>query len=218
MPLGLDFGWIKELSRHRGWLRERIGVTGSTCLIGAIGRLAPVKNHALMLKAFQRAQRKADFDAVLVIFGDGELRSELEKECGALGIADRVVFRGWELDTARIFSDLDITCLSSVNEGLPLTLLESVAAGVPIVSTCVGGIADLLTQGIHGEMVRSGDAEALAAALWRAAQKRSRIDDTSSREIRTRYSVDSLIKYVTDIYEESLLSTGAIQRAVSAPV
>ncbi len=113
---------------------------------------------------------------------------------------------------------LDITCLSSVNEGLPLTLLESVAAGVPIVSTCVGGIADLLTQGIHGEMVRSGDAEALAAALWRAAQKRSRIDDTSSREIRTRYSVDSLIKYVTDIYEESLLSTGAIQRAVSAPV
>lgn len=212
MPLGLDFGWIDELTKHRGWLRARLGLSDSTRIIGAIGRLAPIKNHALMLKAFQIARQKGAFNAVLAIFGDGELRSELEERCGELGISDQVAFLGWELDTARIFSDLDVTCLSSLNEGLPLVLLESIAAGIPIVSTSVGGVNDLPALGVHGDLVCSGDAEALAAALWRSAHDHVCPDDSSTKEIRARYSIKSLIDYVTGLYEDSLPSMATVFR------
>src|SRR5262249_37632677 len=115
VPPGLDFDWVRNLERRRGWLRARLGVNESTPIFGMVGRLAKIKNVPLVLQAFARLPQTGGINARLVIIGDGEMRPELESLACRLGIEGRVTFCGWLLDHADIFSDLDVTCLSSFN-------------------------------------------------------------------------------------------------------
>jgi glycosyltransferase involved in cell wall biosynthesis len=205
VPLGFDFAWLRDLARHRGWLRARLQVPDSTIIFGTIGRLAKIKNMELQLRAFARMSRQPAIDARLVVFGDGELRAALQSLALELEISDQVQFCGSILDRAKIFSDLDVTCLSSFNEGSPVCLIESLAAGVPVVATEVGGVPDVVSSGLDGELVPSCDEEAFAAALTRAAKSRHRrISPERSAAIRGQYSIARLIRDIEDLYAELL--------------
>src|SRR5262249_9198821 len=122
VPLGLEFDWLNHMQRERGWLRASIGAGDSTILFGSVGRLAPIKNNELLLRAFARMLRHEPVDARLALVGDGEMREPLQSLSRELRIEDRVSFCGWVIDRAKIFSDLDVTCLSSYNEGTPVCL------------------------------------------------------------------------------------------------
>ena len=204
VPLGFDFSWLNDICRERGWLRARLGVDDSTVLFGAVGRFAPIKNTELLLRSFARMMREHRVDARLILIGDGEMRNRLESLARELSISDQVLFAGWVLDRAKIFCDLDVTCLSSHNEGSPLCLIESIAAGVPVVATNVGGVADVTSSELDGELIEPGNEEAYAAALARAAERRRRVPHQRSAALRDFYSIRRLIGDMESIYSELL--------------
>jgi glycosyltransferase involved in cell wall biosynthesis len=216
VPPGLDFSWIAELERRRGWLRARLGVNDSTLIFGVVGRLAKIKNIVLILHAFARMIRANPIDARLVLIGDGETRPELELLIRRLGLEQKVAFCGWVLEHADIFSDLDVTCLSSFNEGLPVSLVESLAAGVPVIATDVGGVSDVVEAATDGELVKSGDIEGFAEALARLASQRRRLAPERSTAIQEKYSTRRMATSMEAIYEELLQQRGFTLRPASA--
>ena len=204
VPLGFDFEWLQDIPLHRGWLRARLGVDDSTIIFGFVGRLTMIKNIEMLLRAFARMLRNTSVSARLVIIGDGELRAALQSLAHELEIADRVMFCGWILDRAAMYCDFDVTCLSSHNEGSPVCLIESIAAGVPVVTTRVGGVADIVTSELEGELVEPVNEEAYAAALRRAAEQRRCVPPERSAACREYYSVGRLIDDMESIYTELL--------------
>lgn len=201
VPLGFDFDWVGAMPRYRGWLRKRLGIDSSVPLVGVIGRLTPIKNHALALRAFRRFLDESGQDARMVVFGNGELQDGLVGLARTLGIADRVLFHGWELDRARLFCDLDVTCLSSRNEGTPVALIESIAAGVPVVATRVGGVPDVVIDGHDGRLVAPNDEEALALALSQVSEQPAPVPEFRRRAITALYSVRRLVRDMEELYD-----------------
>ena len=132
-------------------------------VIGHVARLAPVKNQALLLEAFALVLKRMP-EATLSIIGDGPERPALVERCRALSIDERVVFHGETSDVAGKLADSHLFCLSSDSEGTPVSVIEALAAGRPVVATNVGGLAALVPNSA-GTVVPAGDAQALANAL-----------------------------------------------------
>jgi glycosyltransferase involved in cell wall biosynthesis len=175
--LGIDLEQCRGSADQRSALRRELGIGDREHVVGIVGRLTAIKNHEMFLRA---AGHFAPGEAKFVIFGDGADRAALERRVRDLGIDDRVIFAGTR-EPAEIYASLDVVALTSLNEGTPLTLIEAMANGRPIVSTAVGGVVDLLGNIVEtiaeegftcdvrerGITVRSGDAVSFACALRR---------------------------------------------------
>lgn len=206
MAYGLDLSVFASAERKRGDFRRAWNVAADAPLVTIVGRLAPVKNHALFLQA---ARRVADVlpGARFAIVGDGELRAELEAQTDALGLREAVFFTGWQKAIAPVVADSDVLVISSVNEGTPFTVIEAMAAGCPVVSTAVGGVPDFLNHGELGALVPSGDAEALAAAIVRTLRQPP--DTEALRQIIVaRYGIDRLVRDLDALYRGLLAKKG----------
>lgn len=163
-PYGVDQSAIGARG-HRDAVRRRFGLT-SPFVVGAVGRMAPIKNQALLVEAFAEMRRSPSSpDAQLLLVGNGECRQALERQVADLKIAHAVRFRTWEPDLASVYEAMDLLAISSLNEGMPVAALEAMAAGVGVVSTAVGGVVDLIRDRETGWLVPSNDARALASAL-----------------------------------------------------
>lgn len=128
----------------------------------AVGRLDRVKGHDVLLDAL------VDVDGVLLtVVGEGACRPELEKQVADLGLADRVLLPGWSEDVAGELARADVLVLPSRTEGWPLTVVEAMLAGLPVVATPVGSVAEAVQDGVTGLLVPKDDAPALAGALRR---------------------------------------------------
>jgi glycosyltransferase involved in cell wall biosynthesis len=141
-----------------------------------------------------------------LIAGDGELRGALEEAARDFGIADRVRFLGWRRDLATIYGASDVFLLTSRNEGTPVALIESLAAGVPGVSTDVGGVRDVL-QDDTGIAVPFGDAAALANAVTQLladANHRRAMGERGRTSVVARYGIDRLVDDIEDLYRDLL--------------
>jgi glycosyltransferase involved in cell wall biosynthesis len=143
--------------------RRRLGLDPSWSIVGNIGRLQPVKGQRYLIEALEKLPQTAH----VVFVGDGPLRATLEGLARDHGVAGRVHFLGHRDDVADIYPAFDVFCLSSLSEGLPRTLLEAQASGVPVVATQVGGIAEAVCPAT-GILVPPADPAALAAALSHA--------------------------------------------------
>jgi glycosyltransferase involved in cell wall biosynthesis len=133
-------------------------------VVGIIGRLVPEKGHDDLLRAFSRIRARRG-GVELEIVGEGPLRDRLERQAEELGLAAHVRFTGFVDDIAGVLRRIDVLAMPSRFEGLPLALLEGMAAALPIVAARVGGIPDAVTDGEHGLLVPAGDVPALAAAI-----------------------------------------------------
>lgn len=159
----------------------------------AVGSLKPVKDYGTLLKAFARLCENVD--AKLLILGEGECRDELTSTTAALGIASQVFMPGTVSDPAPYFRRADLHVLSSRVEGLPMVILEALAAGTPVVSTdCESGPRELLADGHYGALVPVGDERALALAMAEtlatphdAAELTSRARDFTTEKVLMRY-------------------------------
>src|SRR5207247_829574 len=190
IPLGLDLEPYLHAETRRGEFRGEMGLSSGTRLVGIVGRIFPVKNHALFLESAARtaAQEPA---ASFVVVGDGALRPTLEKQARELGITDRVLFTGWRQDLPRICADLDVLVVSSDNEGTPVSAIEAMAAGCPVVATRVGGLPDLITDGETGCLVSPRDPDGLATAvlaLLQDPQVASRMGQAGRAVVRERFT------------------------------
>jgi glycosyltransferase involved in cell wall biosynthesis len=183
IPLGLDLNSFAKPEKRRQAFRDELGVRNSEILIGIVGRLTEIKNHKLFLQAisqFKSAHRSEDAPVKFVVIGDGNLRGALEKSTVTLGLNDDVIFAGSRRDPENFYAGLDAVALTSKNEGTPLTLIEAMANGLPVISTAVGGVVDLLGESDgeagpasqyqvcrRGIIVRPHDAVAFAAGFER---------------------------------------------------
>lgn len=180
-------------------VRCTLGINGATPVIGTVGRLAPVKDHETLLEAFRLAAPQLP-GAVLLIVGDGPVRAGLEARAQALGVADRVKFLGRRTDVAELLEIFDVFVLSSASEGMPLTILEAMAAGKPVVSTRVGGIPEIIEDGRTGLLVPARSPGALADALTRLAQDRM-LQHTLGRAARDRVRAQHTLDHMVQAYE-----------------
>jgi glycosyltransferase involved in cell wall biosynthesis len=166
IPLGLDLDKLLAVGGRSGQLRASAGVGADVPLIGVLGRLVAIKDHATLFHAVAAIPR-----AHLAVLGDGELRSSLVALARQLGIAERVHFTGWWADVPAALSDLDVVVLSSRNEGTPVALIEALAAGRPVVATGVGGVRSVVQDGETGWLCPPGDPTRLAQLVERVLDR-----------------------------------------------
>jgi sugar transferase (PEP-CTERM/EpsH1 system associated) len=143
--------------------------TPDTFIIGTVGRMWPVKDHCNLIKAFAHLLSLCGEEASrlrLVIVGDGPQRRELELLACELGINEKLWISGWRKDVGQLLRGMDLFALPSQAEGTPLTIIEAMAAGLPVVATNVGGVANLVIEGKTGSLVPPQNHQDLALALY----------------------------------------------------
>ena len=206
VPLGFDLSALSAIDdKARADARVSLGIDRSSHVVSTVGRLTAIKQHQLFLEA-AKLIANPDATAIVLLAGDGELRSALEETARDFGIADRVRFLGWRRDLATIYGASDVFLLTSRNEGTPVALIESLAAGVPGVSTDVGGVRDVL-QNDTGVVVPFGDAAAMASAVTQFlgdANRRRAMGDRGRISVVARYGIDRLVDDIDALYRELL--------------
>lgn len=160
---GVDVGTFSPGNGDKRLLAT-LGMSQDDQVVGIVARLSPEKNHSCLLRAFAKVKNDLEGGRLLVV-GDGVLRGQLESEAKSLGIGDRVVFAGSRHDVPGLLRECDIFALSSKTEGLPLTVLEAMACGLPVVATDVGGISEAVLDGETGFLVSSDDCIAMGSSL-----------------------------------------------------
>jgi glycosyltransferase involved in cell wall biosynthesis len=205
VPLGFDLAGLAAIDDDaRAKARAALQIPAGAAVVTTVGRLTAIKQQWLFLEAAQRIAG-AHAAVVFLIVGDGELRGELEASVSTLGLTDRVHFLGWRRDLETIYGATDVFLLTSRNEGTPVALIESMAAGCAGVSTNVGGVSDVIQGDAVGLLAPDGDAPALAGqvtALLGDADRRRRMGAAGRALVVSRYSLDRLVADVEATYRE----------------
>lgn len=182
---------------------------GPGCLvIGSVGRIEPVKNHALLLTAFAalRARRPDLAHRLrLAIIGDGPLLPALRAQVDAAGLNDAVWLPGKRDDVAAILRGLTVFALPSIAEGTPGAALEAMASGVPVIGSDVGGVPEVVADGATGALVPPGDSEALCAALERYATRPALVHEhglAARLRVTQHYGMQAMVAAYQALYDE----------------
>ncbi len=192
-------------SGERNGLREEFGIGEEQYLLVRIGRLDHLKGNDILLKAF--ADGFAGRDAMLLFVGEGERAHDLQRQAERLGVRKQVLFAGYRKDVARFLEASDLFVISSRSEGLPIVLLEAMAAGKPIVTTDVGAIGSVITNGYNGLLVPPQDATALARALRRVADDpllAVRLAEGAEKSYRHNHTLEAMGRRYLEIYQECM--------------
>ena len=187
----------------REQLRAREGFTDDDVLFVCVARFARQKNHALLIRSFAQGPA-SDPHARLILAGDGVLRDEVETQVASLGLTGRVRFLGVRTDIPEVLAASDIFVLSSDYEGNPLSILEAMAAGLPIVSTAVGSVPNLLANGMSGVLVQPGDVGEMSKAmesLLADRQLRQAMGRAGARRARENFDVANMVRDYEELYE-----------------
>lgn len=206
---GVDAMSAPRGRRARERAREAMRIADDRPVIGNVANLSPKKDQSTLLRAFASVRRELP-TATLVIVGDGPLRGQLEAEIRELGVGEHVRLLGSRDDVFALLPGFDVFTLSSLHEGLPISLLEAMAAEVACVVTAVGGIPEAARDGIDAVLVpaRSADrlADALVAVLVSDAE-RGRLGSAGRDRVQAAFSIDGAIDRTTELYGSLL--TGA---------
>jgi glycosyltransferase involved in cell wall biosynthesis len=205
--LGLDLD--RRLSADasaRAAVRAELGIPDDGFLIGWLGRMTEIKRVDDLLAACSQLRAKG-VDAYLALVGDGPLRDELKGKAEALGIADRTRFVGFRESVGELYAAFDVVALTSANEGTPVTVIEALACGLPVVATDVGGVSDVVQDGRSGFLVPAHDVTAVAERLEQLAgdpKLRSVMGEAGRAFVVPRYSVPRLVEDIDRLYRALL--------------
>jgi glycosyltransferase involved in cell wall biosynthesis len=219
IPNGVDIARFHKPSAPSG-LRRELGLPATAPVVGVLARLAPCKGLVFFLDAARIVADRFP-DVRFLVVGDqgaladdgvrvgGSYRSGLELRAERLGLKDRVVFAGFRLDVPEILAELAISVLPSITgEGLPNSVLESMAAGLPVVATNSGGTLEAVEDGQTGFLVAPSDAAALAQAIVPLLQDPSlgvRMGAAGRRRIADHFSLDRMTQEMQALYARLLL-------------
>jgi glycosyltransferase involved in cell wall biosynthesis len=174
----------------RHGLRHHLGFSDSTIVLGYAGRLAPEKRIDVLIDAFAGLDRARDIRLVLI--GDGWKKAELQQQCRALGLAERVIFRGWRVNTADNLAALDLFILPSLVEGFALSLLEAMAAGLPCLAHDMDSAREAIIDGKSGLLGDFTTADGMRLAIRRALaltpQERQAMGEAATARAAARFS------------------------------
>jgi glycosyltransferase involved in cell wall biosynthesis len=208
--LGIELGERVGLDdQARRETRRLMGLGPDAFVVGWVGRMTAVKRTDDVVRAL-RELVDLGVDAYVCLVGDGPDREDLEAFAHELGVIKRCLFVGYQDDVARFYNAIDVLLLPSVNEGTPVSVIEALAAERPAVATNVGGIPDVVRDGVDGYLVGVGQPAALAARLAELAgdpERRARMGAEGRARVMERYSVDRLVDDIDRLYRSLLEAT-----------
>lgn len=199
---GVDVEAIASRRAERDAARAELGVDADDLLVATVANLRANKDYPTMLRA-ARQLADAGEPVRFVSVGQGPLAGQLEGERTRLGLGERFRFLGYRQDPVRVLVAADVFCLSSRFEGLPISLLEAMAAGLPVAATRVGGIPTVVTDRREGRLVAAGDPAALAAAVaeLRDPGLRARCAAAAAERVRA-FGIDRAVHRQQELYEQ----------------
>lgn len=196
---GIDVGPLPSPAA-RSDARRRLGVSDEVFVIGTIARLDPVKDLGTLIEA--AALLALNVDAMVVVVGDGAERGTLEALAGRLDIAPRIRFLGHRDDAREWLAGCDVYVNCSISEGVSLTILEAMAAGLPVIATRVGGTPEVVDESC-GRLVPARDAKALASALSDLAREDARrhtLGTAARGRVEARFTLERMVGAYRDVY------------------
>jgi glycosyltransferase involved in cell wall biosynthesis len=214
VPLGLELGPLLALPERPGRLST---AESNDVVVGYVGRLVPIKDLETLIRGVALARARLP-QIRLVIAGDGEERASLESRVTELGLQGCVDFRGWRSDLTALYEGMDVFVLTSLNEGTPVSLIEAMAAGVPAIASAVGGVPDVLENGVTGVLIPTHQPEAVATAIMDTVTNRARAHRMAARakqSVRDRFDSARLVQATETMYKQTLLE--ARGRMVTLP-
>lgn len=198
-----------QTTTSRDDMRASCGIPANVPLAGIIARLTEQKAHRILFEAIARTPALSDLHVMVV--GDGELRDSLRRRAEALGLQSRVRFVGARRDLGNVLAAIDVFVMPSLWEGLPLSLVLAMGAGLPVVTTAVAGIPEVVRHGENGLLVNPGDIDGLGAALARVfgdEAERARLGQAAKAFVRPRFGVDGYVNQVVSLYDRLLAAKG----------
>lgn len=208
--LGVDISERMTGAKDGAALRASLGISPDRFCVGWVGRMAAIKQPDDVLRTI-RELRDRGVDAALILVGDGPERAGMEERANALDLVERVHFVGFQNDVGPWFHAFDVLLLTSRNEGTPVSAIEALASGRPVVATDVGGTRDVVEEGLSGFLVPFGDVAAGAERLQRLAldrKLRDRLGAAGQARTLERYQVPRLVGDVDRLYRSLLQAKG----------
>ncbi|MCK8816319.1 glycosyltransferase family 4 protein [Natroniella sulfidigena] len=205
---GIDIKMFKKADSYRAEIRNELDISEDELVIGNVARLTEVKGHQYLLKALAILLDKLEAELVskvcLLIVGDGSKREELEELVRELGVEENVIFTGASEDVSKVLSAMDLFVLSSISEGLGLSVLEAMAAHKPVVMTKSGGLAEEITDGKEALLAEIKDETDLAEKIYQLYQQkklRKKIADEGNRFVTREFSINRMVNQTCDLYQ-----------------
>ncbi|MFK7822092.1 MAG: glycosyltransferase [Planctomycetaceae bacterium] len=198
--------FTKVASEIRDEVRNELGLNADDWIVTLVARLDAIKDHPTAIRTVQLVRESVP-NAKLLIVGDGPERDRIERIIRESNLQDCVRMLGTRRDVPRLLRTSDTFLMSSIGEGIPLTIIEAMAAGVPVVSTNVGGIPEMVSTGESGFLHESGDAEGLAGsirALAGDAQLRNRVTEAARTRAFDVFSRKQMLASYGQLYQEML--------------
>lgn len=202
---GVPLEIFRESSSSTNDWKSTLNIPGTHKVVVIIGRLHPIKGHCYFLEAAQKVL--SDFkEATFLVVGDGELMSTLQEQSKNLGIADKVIFMGHCDDIPSLLHEIDIKVISSLSEGVPMTLFEAMAAGCSVVASDVGGLGEVIKDGETGFLVPSKNPKALAEKILLLLNDDALLKTMGERakELSQQYDISNTVRQFEKLYEEIL--------------
>jgi glycosyltransferase involved in cell wall biosynthesis len=191
-------------------IRRELGIDPDALVLAIVGLLRPQKAHEVLLRAM--AQLLGEWPGLqLLIVGNGPERGNVERVIDELGLGEHARILGLRADVPEILAEVDVGVCCSDFEGSPLAVLEYMDTALPIASTAVGGIPDLIESGVHGLLVPARDHDALAAAIAQLLRDPERAREMGARareRRRTEFELTAVIGQIEDLYRELLTARG----------
>lgn len=206
---GIEFSPLTVSTPREEYLKKLgISCTENTVVCGIAARFHPVKDIATAIRAVAKLKKTCP-ELYLILGGDGEQEEYLRSLAKELSVTDRVIFTGWVEDMDSFLNAVDVSVISSVSEGFPFSILESIRAKCAMVSTRVGAMPEIIDSGEDGLLFDVGDYETLAAhikELYTDSELRLGMAEKLLRKARVKYSFDTMVNTQLAIYEKVLSS------------
>ncbi|MFL5799996.1 MAG: glycosyltransferase [Actinomycetota bacterium] len=205
IPNGVDAGGIRRSALPRAEARTALGLAGDALVVGTVGGITAKKDHVGLVRAARRVVDACP-GARFVFVGLAIDPEPVRAEIGRLGLEDSVTLAGYRPDAVSLMPAFDVYCLPSRFEGMPVSLLEAMAVGLPSVATAVGGVREVATSGEDAMVVPPADPDSLAAALVELARDpdRRRAMGERARATAERFSVEAMVRGMEAVYEAVL--------------
>ena len=199
IPIGLDWksGFISDSNFD---FRQRYNISRDKFLVGIVGRLVPVKDIYLFIEIGLKLLESNKYKYHFVIIGDGELRGNLESSICESGHSDKFTFTGWLNLNQHIYQSLDVLLLTSRNEGTPLTIIEALVSGVPVVARDVGGVADIMNLYKSEYLVSERNSERFVELIKQLETDMEKPSKNIQNIIMNLYSSDRLVRDIIRLY------------------
>jgi glycosyltransferase involved in cell wall biosynthesis len=210
IPLGFDLNPFQvDLDRKRKETREFYSLNDDQIAVAIIGRLAPIKNHKLFLDSIEIVNRKTTRNPVFFIVGDGETRNEIEEQIKKIKTNQKIDIRltSWIHDIKTFNAGMDIICLTSNNEGTPVSLIEAQACNIPVISTDVGGVKDIILEDETGFVVPKNNPNKFAEKLLELIEdkkKRKKMSQNGWSFVKDNFHYQRLVNDMGNYYHNLL--------------